>query len=424
MIACDKRISFFILWGDQTRILTLGSKACLGSLLAIFAVCAKQASAQDQAVFAGQIDFSWQQFSIPSVGSGTLPMGEKSVTASGPTTGFSAGVRLSPDPDAFSLMWTGSYFDLSGHSSSTNAISSNPFIITVGSPGSGEIDLSTITDTSGASALANVNFTDSTGATTAISSSASSPAGPNSVTQYAVSPTAAGAAFAALVTDGRGPSAASYGAFADGQGLIFAGVGDFGASTVRTWSFVHATGYTQTVWLAKPLAPDRDFTLKAGLTYRRSRESYGNGMAFDLASSVSGTSIPTVSLSEAGKFNVEAGGPVVGFDARFHPPAPFMIGVSGTAGMAFFGARSRLTHTVVLPQVAAIEDTASVRRDSGVMGLTGMEVSLIFPLEERVELRVSGSVQSTFGAPRPTAGDIKRYNISQYGVGVSLAARF
>jgi len=59
-----------------------------------------------------------------------------------------------------------------------------------------------------------------------------------------------------------------------------------------------------------------------------------------------------------------------------------------------------------------------------VMGLTGMEVSLIFPLEERVELRVSGSVQSTFGAPRPTAGDIKRYNTSQYGVGVSLAARF
>lgn len=394
---------------------------CL-SMLAAF--CASQAVAQEPASITGQIDFDWQQFSFPTVTMATPSIRQQSLTASGAEVGISATMPLSQQPDAFTFTWSGTRYDLSGHSASTASLANNPFNIAVGSPSPGEIDLEALTDTSGAAALANVSFTDRAGSSAAIFASASSPTGPNSVTQYAVSQTAAGAAFTALATNGSIPGAAAYGAYADSNGLLFSGVNESSPGTVHAWSFVHATGYTQTVWLAKPLISETDLAFKVGATYRSGREHFGNGLTFDLADEAVGAGIPPVSLSETGSFRVESGGPMLGFEAHFRPHAPFSVELTGTAGVAMFGARSRTSQEIVLPVAGSIEEAGSTHHANGAMGLAGLQLSLVFPLQEQIELRVSGGVDATLWGPRPTATGIGRTTSSQYDLGLSLAAHF
>ncbi|MFJ6328697.1 MULTISPECIES: hypothetical protein [unclassified Rhizobium] len=388
------------------------------------ALYSMQACAQDQGFVEGQFDLDWQRLSFPAVSMGTPTIAQQSLTAFGSEYGISAGMPLSKEPGAFTFSWSGTRFDVSGHSSSTSTLANSPFILEVGSPSPGEIDLSYLTDPSGATAASSVTFVDRAGSPASIFSSAFSPTGPNSVTQYAVSKTALGAAFAAVLTNGSTPSAAAYGAFGDSNGLLFAGANDAGPGTVHAWSFVHVTGYTQSIWFSKPLAPDDAFALRIGATYRSAKEHFGSGLAFDLSQGAPSGAIPVVGLNEAGSFNTESGGPTIGFQGRFWPQAPFVVEMSGMAGIAYFGARSTTSQTLVLPQVAAIEVPGGTQRDNGVMGLAGLDLSLAFPLKQQVEFRLSGGVHTTLWGPRPTATGIGRTTSSQYNVGLSLTAHF
>ncbi len=410
--------------GAHTDSTVLKRVLFLPCLLAPVAFLATPGFAQEQSFVGGQFDLDWQQFSFPVTTVGTPSDAQQRLTAFGTEARLSAGMPLSKQPDAFTFSWTGTWFDLSGHSSSTSAITNNPFVISAGSPSSGNINLEALTDGSGAAATSDVSFVDSAGAPAAIYSSAFSPTGPNSVSQYAVSPTALGAAFAAVVTNGSTPGAAAYGGYADNNGLLFGGVNESDPGTIHSWRFVRVTGYTQSVWLSKPLSADDSFAIKIGATYLNSRERFGSGVTFDLNNGGAGTAIPPIGVAESGSFDTESGGPMLGLQARLRPQAPFFIETSATTGISYFGAKSTTHHSFILPAVGSIDVPGGTQHDNGMMGLAGLDVSFVFPLKQQIELRLLGGVHASLWAPRPTSTGIDRTTSLRYNLGVSLAARF
>lgn len=266
-------------------------------------------------------------------------------TADGPSFGLGIAAKIGSVQNLpLYLEWNSTLLRGTDRSSNTMHQGLNPFVIAAGSAPVGTIDLMTSVDASGASADATTQITDSTSDTVTIITSAFSPSAPETaVSQFALSQTVSGGAFAALSTNGEAGLAAAYGTIFDDTGFVFLGAGDEGGAAIRS-SVTESVQYTNHSLLLSTGFPIDDhwtFTPKIGPMYRsfdRTSKSYtvvDINEGFELAPAV-----PDITLAERISLDSTYFGVTLGATLTGKIQDDWLFSIGADAGIARFEAKA------------------------------------------------------------------------------------
>lgn len=383
--------------------------------------CVAQSAAPLKPTFDFDAGYSWGE--LPVISFGDAQSTFQGVSADGPIIRFFADIPLGPSEDAFILTVGGQGSRLFGSSNQSRSLGNGTLDIVLGKPAGGAIDLLTLNDEIGSFAAAEVAFIDSSGEAASILTTAQSPRGANNVAQYAVSPTAKGLAFAALITDGQLPVAEAYGGYADNRGLRLIGDGN-GKNELHDRSNVREEEQVQSIWLRQSAPPDsNDVKFKVGTAYRSSRESYRSSLSVGFAETASTTTIPPIYLGQSGEFDIDAVGLLAGLDKSFGPWANTSFAIDMSAGVMGFHAVSSTSSSFKFPMVAPIASHIGTTAD-GWFGVAELNAVMRVALSSAITVNFGIDTRLDLQSPRPNVSAITRQNTLLSGVSVSLTGAF
>lgn len=383
--------------------------------------CAAQSIGLPGATLQFDAGYAWENLPTPAFGTAVSVF--RDIHAAGPNIGISAGIPLGSSQDAFTLTWDGQASRLAGSSAGSRSLGSGNFEISLGKPAGGFVNLVALTAIPGSFAAADVAFTDSTGDAVSIVTVGLSPPGANFITQYSVSPTTKGLAFAGLTTDGETPMSEAYGAFADDRGLRLIGAGG-GTVILDARSTVRQDRQVQTIWLGRsPQLANDEVRFKVGAAYRSSRQFYTSSTSLEFPGSPAGAAIPAINVEQSGDFDLDAVGLLVGIDRSFHPLSKVSFAVNASVGIMGFHARSSTSSFFDFPMAGPIASQTDLIKD-GCFGVAALDAAMAVALSENVSVQFGVGANMDFQAPRPNARSITSQTVVLSDLSIALTATF